>query len=76
MRVHFLHFLCATKEFRVSAIAVSNSKCNALKYQPHCLIPGASFYHRCTHVGDNEKIIGEEPGRNRIQDGGFTIKLI
>ena len=28
-----------------------------------------------THVGDNEKIIREAPGRNRIQDGGFTNTL-
>ena len=30
------------------------------------------FYDEYTHVGD----IGEAPGRNRIQDGGFTNVLI
>ena len=28
-----------------------------------------------THVGDNDKIIGEAPGRDPIQDGGFTNML-
>ena len=41
------------------------------------LVPGAlMFYNRYTHVGDNDKIIGEAPGRDRIQDGGFTNMLI
>ena len=26
-------------------------------------------------MGDNDKIIREAPGRNRIQDGGFTNML-
>ena len=34
------------------------------------------FYERYTHEQDNEKIIGEVPGRNRIQDGGFTDKYV
>ena len=34
------------------------------------------FYGGYTHVGDNEKIVGEAPCRNRIQDGRCTNMLI
>ena len=33
------------------------------------------FYDGYTYVGE-EKIVGKAPGRNRIQDGGFTNMLI
>ena len=44
------------------------------------LVPGAlmfyGLYNRYTHVGDNEKIIREAPGTDRIQDSGFINMLI
>ena len=76
-------FACTKANYGSGLRAAGDAALNDMRIAVNCticrvrsLVPDAlMFYGGYTHVGD-EKIVGEAPGRNRIQDGGFANMLI